>query len=184
MQQKGDLSFFRFFFSGGRHLHRFAPPTAPPRSIKLYGEGIGLSPVGVLSQGNPIEADSGIGSSIRVHVKAHINLQFCVNLSKNEMAGPAEQRMLDAGCCKACNLSASLAVSAAKRVYSPSPVPRRQPSRPIPMPMQPSIAFQQNCCCPAGKPISHHAHTSPRSESQPSPTRRTGRKSISASLSA
>jgi hypothetical protein len=72
---------------------------------------------------------------------------------------------------QACNLPASLAVSAAKRMYSPSPVPRRQPSRPIPMPMQPSIAFQQNCCT-AGTPISHHAehaHTSPSSDSNPHP---------------
>jgi hypothetical protein len=79
------------------------------------------------------------------------------------------RRTKDAECCKACNLSASLAVSAAKRMYSPSPVPRRQPSRPIPMPMQPSIAFHQNCCT-AGTPISQSPCSHLPPHPVPSPT--------------
>jgi hypothetical protein len=158
-------------------LHRFAPPTSPHGRSNCTGKGWDSRLWAFYHKGIPIAADSGIDSSIRVHARAHIIVSTFKFVSICQRTRwPAAQNkgcwMLNAA--KLATLSASLAVSAAKRMYSPSPVPRRQPSRPIPMPMQPSIAFHQNCCT-AGTPISQSPcshltpHTSPSSESNPHP---------------
>jgi hypothetical protein len=90
-------------------LHRFAPPTAPHGRSNCTGKGWDSRLWAFYHKGIPIAADSGIDSSIRVHARAHIivlysiNLQVCVNLSKNEMAGRAEQRMLNAAKLASCN---------------------------------------------------------------------------------
>lgn len=145
-------------------MHRFAPPTAPHGRSNCTGKGWDSRLWAFYHKGIPIAADSGIDSSIRVHARAHIIVLYqpssLCQFVKERDGRP--RRTKDAGCCKACNpfcLSGRVCSQADVLPVSRPPKTTRQPSRPIPMPMQPSIAFHQNCCT-AGTPISHHAHCS------------------------